>query len=205
MKATLVLWGMLTVGILLQGLAMAADDAGAKKESANRSGSTIAKQDKPESQQALGTKQESDQGKETGSIRAPVLENGVWMYTVSQTIEGNVAGRTLAFSESGRLRPARVRIGFVQHGRMFSATTSDESGRFLVKGVPSGVYTVIASGSEGIGAFWVRVTARGETAKSGEVLELPLAATGDAILLPDILSGKSGNEQKPIAKPASNP
>jgi hypothetical protein len=192
MKATLALWGAVTVGVLFQGLAMAADAPGVKE-------------DKRESQQALGVQQGSDQGKGGGSAKTPVLVNGVWMYTVSQTIEGHVAGRTVTFSEAGQLRPARVRIGFVQHGRIFSATASDESGRFLVKGVAPGVYTVIASGSEGIGVFWVRVTAHDQTAKSGEVLELPLAATGDAILLPGILSGKSGNEQKPIAKPAGNP
>ena len=188
MNATLSFWGTLTALALLQGTALAADDAGVKKDPVAKAANTVLK--------------EGPSGVKPASASRPVWENGLWVYTVSQTVDGNVAGRTSAFSEAGRLRPARVRVGFVQGGRIVSATASDEAGRFLVKGIAPGVYTVIAAGSEGIGVLWVRVNPYDEKAKSEAGLEVTLAATADAVLLSELISGNVDRAKQPLAKPA---
>lgn len=202
MKTRVAWWGALTAAAFLHGVAVAADKSPAEKEPVVKVVKADSKQEATGVSRASVPQKDAIKGKENVAGR-PVLENGVWVYTVSQTVDGNVAGRTSAFSESGRLRPARVRVGFVQKGRIVSATVSDESGRFLVKGIPPGVYTVIAAGAEGIGVSWARVTSYAEKAKNDEVLELTLAATGDAILLPELLSGKAERISPPVAKPSS--
>jgi len=179
---------MLTALALLQGVTLAAEQADAKKEpAANQKTARKSDKDAPEAK--------------PGSTSRPVWENGVWVYTANQTADGNVVGRTSAFDESGKLRPARVRVGFVQNGRIVSATTSDDSGHFLVKGIGPGVYTVIAAGAEGIGVLWVRVHSYDENVKSDTGLDVTLAATADAVLLSELISGNAHGASHPIAKP----
>jgi len=114
--------------------------------------------------------------------------------------DGNLAGRVCVLDSLGSLRPTRAKVSFVQGGQVIASVRTDELGRFQVvgllaksqeragsfqvPGVHPGVYSVIASGPEGVAAFGVRVVSFDENAPTGHrVLNIALIPVTDTELL----------------------
>ncbi|HEX4128638.1 MAG TPA: hypothetical protein VHZ24_01260 [Pirellulales bacterium] len=71
--------------------------------------------------------------------------------------DGNLPGQLRAFDASGGMVPVRGRLYFVQNGEIVGKGVAEENGYFQAVGLHEGVYSVIASGRDGFGAFSVRV------------------------------------------------
>ncbi len=78
-------------------------------------------------------------------------------HTVSLRVDGNLAGRVCTMDATGQRTPARARVALVRNGQIVGSTRSDETGHFQVPGIRPGVYSVIAVGNDGFGAFAVHV------------------------------------------------
>lgn len=91
--------------------------------------------------------------------RAELPADGPWYanHELPVRADGNLPGELRVFDESGNLVPARVRLFFLQDGETIVQTRPDEQGNFQVVGLTPGVYSVVAAGPEGFGAFSVRV------------------------------------------------
>lgn len=71
--------------------------------------------------------------------------------------DGNLPGQLRVFDSQGNLVPARVQLYFLQSGRVVNRTMPNEAGEFQLVGAQPGVYSVVAVGPQGFGAFSVRV------------------------------------------------
>jgi hypothetical protein len=72
-------------------------------------------------------------------------------------VDGNLPGNLRVFDESGRLVPARVKLYFLQSGKVVSQATPNDDGDFQVAGLKAGAYSIVAAGQSGFAAMAVRV------------------------------------------------
>lgn len=77
--------------------------------------------------------------------------------------DGNLPGQLRVFDSAGNLVPAHIRLYFVQNGRVVTQTMPDRDGNFQIVGLRPGVYSVVAVGDGGFGAFAVRIVDAVET------------------------------------------
>jgi len=95
------------------------------------------------------------QGSWANSLRLPVF------YLHS---DGTIGGRLTRFSPDvanrdvhGRIPLASGSVFFVRNGVVIDQTTTDQNGRFTVRGIRVGDYTFVAAGANGVAAFGVSV------------------------------------------------
>lgn len=96
---------------------------------------------------------------DAATLRADAPADGPWFanHEMPVSADGNLPGELRVFDESGNLVPARVRLFFLQQGEIVTQTRPDDQGNFQAVGLIPGVYSVVAAGPEGFGAFSVRV------------------------------------------------
>ena len=128
-------------------------------------------------------------------ISTPAALSGQRFHAVNLRVDGSLAGRVSVIEPSGMLKPVRARISFVQNGEEVASVRSDEWGRFQVPGLEPKVYSVLAKGQEGFGAFSVQVLPYDKDVdKARMLLDLTLAPAEDAKLLSEMLAeAASGN------------
>jgi hypothetical protein len=72
-------------------------------------------------------------------------------------VDGNLPGNLRVFDDSGKLIPARVKLYFLQSGKVVSQATPNDDGDFQVVGLKAGAYSIVAAGQSGFAALGVRV------------------------------------------------
>ncbi|OHB70353.1 MAG: hypothetical protein A2V70_08395 [Planctomycetes bacterium RBG_13_63_9] len=115
--------------------------------------------------------------------------SGAQSRTVHQQVDGYVAGRVSIHNPSGNLEPARVKLSFVQNGNVIASVRSDEWGRFQANGLKPGVYSVIATGEQGLAILAVTIHPFQENlAEEQSLLDVILVPTADFDLLAKMMA-----------------
>jgi hypothetical protein len=91
--------------------------------------------------------------------REEVAAEDAWYdrHELSLGVDGNLPGNLRVFDESGRMVPARVKLYFLQSGKVISQATPNDDGDFQVVGLKSGTYSLVAAGQSGFAAMGIRV------------------------------------------------
>ena len=96
------------------------------------------------------------------------------VHTVALNSNGGIDGRIVSFgSDSSVTGLSASNVRFMKDGAVIGQATTDSSGTFSVQNIPEGVYSFIASGSDGFAAYSVRVVSD-ETGEYDKVMEAAL-------------------------------
>jgi hypothetical protein len=106
--------------------------------------------------------------------------------TVSLRVDGNLAGLVTILDAYGHAVPVQVTVALVRDGKVVASVRSDDTGAFQFVGLAPGVYSVIASGTEGFAALSIRVVPFDPEAKQNDLLYLSLVPFSDYQLGKDL-------------------
>jgi hypothetical protein len=123
-------------------------------------------------------------------------------YVVQQRVGGNIFGRVRMFDASGKLKPVRAGINFVQAGKVVASARGDEWGHFQAVGLQPGIYSVLAVSRQGFSTLSIivrppEVSAAAEKPKAFEVsfsmqapppLDITLIPVAEFDLLAELLA-----------------
>jgi hypothetical protein len=114
-------------------------------------------------------------------------------------VDSNLAGRVSVLDPGGKRRPAKAHISFIRGGKTVSAVDASD-GRFQVRGLPPGVYSVIASGPDGFAVVALQIL---PYAKDGpndpSLLDITLVPSDDADALSKLLAPEPADLAAPPA------
>lgn len=71
--------------------------------------------------------------------------------------DGTLLGQVMTYDEKLELRPAQVRVTFARGSEILSVAQTDAEGMFRAQGLAPGSYAVFTTGTDGFGAFGIRV------------------------------------------------
>lgn len=91
--------------------------------------------------------------------REEVAAEDAWYdrHELSLSVDGNLPGNLRVFDDNGKLIPARVKLYFLQSGKVVSQTTPNDDGDFQAVGLKPGTYSLVAAGQSGFAALGVRI------------------------------------------------
>lgn len=94
-----------------------------------------------------------------GMARDEIAAEDAWYdrHELSLSSDGNLPGNLRVFDDNGKLIPARVKLYFLQGGKVVAQTTPNQDGDFQAVGLKSGTYSLVAAGQSGFAAMGVRI------------------------------------------------
>lgn len=91
--------------------------------------------------------------------REEIAAEDAWYdrHELSLSADGNLPGNLRVFDDNGKLIPARVKLYFLQGGKVIAQTTPNQDGDFQAVGLKSGTYSLVAAGQSGFAALGIRI------------------------------------------------
>ncbi len=111
-------------------------------------------------------------------------------FTLHLGRDGSVQGRLVSFLNNGGAQSGRIRLAFLQGGRLVKSASTTDSGAFQVGGLEPGAYSLVAKSAGGMSAFGISVTPAVASPGSGTpVLNVSFAPISDVAAF---LQGQAG-------------
>jgi hypothetical protein len=91
--------------------------------------------------------------------REEIAAEDAWYdrHELSLSSDGNLPGNLRVFDDNGKLIPARVKLYFLNGGKVVAQTTPNQDGDFQAVGLKSGTYSLVAAGQSGFAAMGIRI------------------------------------------------
>jgi hypothetical protein len=91
--------------------------------------------------------------------REEIAAEDAWYdrHELSLGVDGNLPGNLRVFDDNGKLIPARVKLYFLQAGKVVSQSTPNDDGDFQAVGLKPGTFSLVAAGQSGFAALGVRI------------------------------------------------